>query len=518
MFRILISLLLLSSGLTFAQSDLSVLATENMELGLKANENLLNFIITHPCEVGAKINCDRPLSSRDISLLKDHFRKLDNWRRDVFEKIIPATDRLKGLPYKLEKGPAFSYKEVIRFNPLTLKKETTLRLIITADQESRQFFRDVQITTASTLLMYDSFFKLSQALAGAKKIRTILENDLRTEGHILHETFAVAMDEKVWKSTQNNMIFLKEVAPTLTNINYFDQYITKSFTGSKITDRNASYRIQNVLFMERIFSQVSFFNALDRVVGRLSQMFGNTAGQVQERDGKMKILASSPVAMNKMKAKLKPLDILFEKTPFRLTDRFIPGFFGHVAIWLGRPEEIMSYRVTFQGKEIALLDHPDMSRYLEQMSLGKLIVEALREPGVTMNTLEHFMDIDDFLVLRSTTLEADGEKLLKTIQQVGKPYDFNFDVETEDSLVCSELIYTVFNDQDWPTSRSMGRFTISPDHVAWKTFDGCLEPQILFRDGKEVTQDMSRVLEAALSAEGGISYTPTGRCNYYEHQ
>jgi hypothetical protein len=204
--------------------------------------------------------------------------------------------------------------------------------------------------------------------------------------------------------------------------------------------------------------------------------------------------------------------MLFEKTPFRLTDRFIPGFFGHVAIWLGRPEEIMQYTVNYEGKEILLLDHPKMGRYLEQMSLGKLIVEALREPGVTMNTLEHFMDIDDFLVLRSTNLVANGEKLLKTIEQVGKPYDFNFDVETESSLVCSELIYTVFNDQSWPTERSLGRFTISPDHVAWKTFDGCLEPQILFRDGKEVNQDMEEVLKTALTSKGGISYTPMG-CN-----
>jgi uncharacterized protein YycO len=224
------------------------------------------------------------------------------------------------------------------------------------------------------------------------------------------------------------------------------------------------------------------------------------------------MLASNIAVMNGMKAKLQPLDILLEKTPMRLTDHFIPGHYGHVAMWLGRPEEIMTYKVQFNGQEILLLDHPLVRPYLEQMSQGKLIVEALREPGVTMNTLEHFMDIDDFLVLRSNKIESVGEKILRTIEQVGKPYDFNFDVETESTIVCSELVYRVFDDQTWPTDRTMGRYTISPDHVAWKTMDTCLDPIIMYHDGLEVTQNMSLKLQQLLSQRGGISYTPSGSC------
>ena len=28
-------------------------------------------------------------------------------------------------------------------------------------------------------------------------------------------------------------------------------------------------------------------------------------------------------------------DILLEKTPFRLTDKLIPGYWGHAAVWIG---------------------------------------------------------------------------------------------------------------------------------------------------------------------------------------
>ena len=49
---------------------------------------------------------------------------------------------------------------------------------------------------------------------------------------------------------------------------------------------------------------------------------------------------------------------------------------------------------------------------------------------------------------------------------MGKTYDFNFDVETTDKLVCSELLYQSFGDVAWPTEKYLGRVTISPDNVA----------------------------------------------------
>lgn len=514
-FTLLLCLILLViSGHSQAQTDLSDRATVNMEEGLSVNEALINFLISRPCEFGIVDDCNRPLSIQDIAQLKNLFRKLDAWNKELFGSILPGSDRLKGLPYAHEKGPAFSVKEDTRFNPRLFKNEKYLRIVLNeADEKSNQFMRDIQITSASTLLMYDSLFKLSFVLSKAKKIRSILEYDLGSDVHILRETFSVALDEKVWNSTKNNLDFLEATAPAQLMINYFEQYIAKSFTASKIKDDDFIFRMRSVLFIERILSETQFLNALDKLVQRISQIFGNTVGQVQTRDGKLKVLAKDPVAMDGFKAKLKPLDILLEKTPFRLTDHFIPGHYGHVAIWLGRPEEIVEYKVVYQGQEIFLLDHPLVGKYLEQMSLGKLIVEALREPGVTVNTLEHFMDIDDFLVLRSNRLEDIGGKILRTIEQIGKPYDFNFDVETESSIVCSELVYRVFDDQQWPTDRTMGRYTISPDHVAWKTIDSCLKPIIMFHDGAEVTQNMTGELKLLLEQRGGISYSPVGSCN-----
>ena len=51
-------------------------------------------------------------------------------------------------------------------------------------------------------------------------------------------------------------------------------------------------------------------------------------------------------------------------------------------------------------------------------------------------------------------------------EQIGKDYDFNFDVNTDDEIVCSELIYKVYPDEKWPTENTLNRWTISPDNVA----------------------------------------------------
>jgi hypothetical protein len=79
---------------------------------------------------------------------------------------------------------------------------------------------------------------------------------------------------------------------------------------------------------------------------------------------------------------------------------------------------------------------------------------------------------------------------------VGKAYDFNFDVETTDKIVCSELVYLVYPEPDWPTDRIMGRYTISPDHVARKSFKGGpLRLILLYHDGKGIQENRDQVFE-----------------------
>ena len=117
------------------------------------------------------------------------------------------------------------------------------------------------------------------------------------------------------------------------------------------------------------------------------------------------------------------------------------------------------------------------------------VLEALR-PGVELNTFEHFLNIDDLAVIRAKSLNDKQKRayLLNAFKQIGKAYDFNFNVETHREIVCSELAFVVFDDFEWPVEKSVGRFTVSPDHIAVKAIgnDAPLKPLLIYHDGKKL--------------------------------
>lgn len=224
---------------------------------------------------------------------------------------------------------------------------------------------------------------------------------------------------------------------------------------------------------------------------KLSGVFGNTVGLYESRKGK---LYGDKEAIRKIQAVFQPLDILLEKTPFRLTDKLIPGHFGHVAIWTGTESEL---------KRAGVWDHQLVKQYASQINEtsnpdskdSHQIIEALRN-GVQLSTLEHFLNIDDFAILRpmfdeDSKAELTKEALIMAFRQLGKKYDFNFDVNTTDKIVCSELAYVSFPSVDWPTQKTLGRYNISPDNVAQLAWNNVpLQLVIFYHDGKLVDETM----------------------------
>lgn len=234
-----------------------------------------------------------------------------------------------------------------------------------------------------------------------------------------------------------------------------------------------------------------------------SKLFGNTVGMFQSRHGYL--YDWSKEQEKTVSNRLKPLDILFEKTPFRLTDRFIPGHFGHVAIWSGSEEELKKLGVWQELSE----------KHRKSVREGKRVIEALR-PGVQFNTLRHFLDIDDLAAFRARSCE-EGENpkpnssedivclnnelrkeyLLKAFEQVGKDYDFAFDVNTEETIVCSELVYRTFLDVSFDTTYTVGMYNISPDQVARKGDDeGELFTPIFFYHNGELVEEKGEALRS----------------------
>ena len=213
---------------------------------------------------------------------------------------------------------------------------------------------------------------------------------------------------------------------------------------------------------------------LEADMNALSKVFGNAMGSIHL--GKATITGHIRKEVEERLLEiLQPGDLLLDKTSFAMTDRLIPGHFGHVAIWLGKPEQLES---------LGLFD-PEVNTYgdslknaiawKDKLAEGKCVLEALR-PGVVINNLDHFLNVDEVLVLRLKPEFVGGEHELQQLRSqivcramhhLGQRYDFNFDVNTSNTIVCSELAYQAYPENIcWPLTKTAGRWTISPDQVA----------------------------------------------------
>lgn len=239
-----------------------------------------------------------------------------------------------------------------------------------------------------------------------------------------------------------------------------------------------------------------------------SKVFGNFVGMFQSRRGYLH--SWSVEKENEVAREFKALDIIMEKTPFRLTDKFIPGHFGHAAIWTGGEQELKELGVWQElpglyKRAVEMFGYKGLP-FQEAVRQNKRIIEALR-PGVQYNSFRHFLDIDDLAVIRVRDCQDDElpklisdrdircitkklkkEYLIKAFEQVGKDYDFAFNVNTEQTIVCSELIYRSFLDIDFDTTFTVGQYNISPDQVARKADDASdpFHPVLIYHQGEKV--------------------------------
>jgi len=173
----------------------------------------------------------------------------------------------------------------------------------------------------------------------------------------------------------------------------------------------------------------------------------------------------------------------------------IPGHWGHAAIWIGTEQEL---------KAIGLWLHPLVVKYHQQIQAGELIAESLRS-GTQLGSLAHFLNVDDLAIIRSKKPLGDTEMrdtILLALRQIGKAYDFNFDVETTDKIVCSQLVYLSYSHIHWPTESTLGRYTISPDNVAVKTLDdGPLELKIFYHKGELIKDSPLLLMKNLMTKE-----------------
>ncbi len=374
------------------------------------------------------------------------------------------------------------------FKNLNTSKEIKPQTFNVQYPDGRDNLSRLKISLAAGLILYDNYAIGIAPYESNQNFRLLLMTDAKS-GKLIQDTILSYNSKQYANYLKMAIDTYKANLTSETNprLKALDEVIQSSFTFRRVS-AGGILKTQSELSLAILKMKDSMAVRKKSFEYTLSQIFGNSIGSVSTRYGYMVANPSNNSVMlpegliqekaNELQSTLQPMDVLLEKTVFRLTDMAIPGHFGHVAIYVGTQKQIIE---TFGQSFWESLKNIKNSKgqnigpkIMQMIQSGHTIVEALR-PGVQINTMEHFLNIDDFLSLRPTkmNLQQKKEALILALQQIGKDYDFNFDVETDKTIVCSEIVYVSFISPQfqWRTSQQMGRFTISPDNVLQTALD-----------------------------------------------
>lgn len=345
----------------------------------------------------------------------------------------------------------------------------------------------VMLSLSSALLLYDNYLLAVSLFEGDSKLRRILNE--RDPGYAVTSAALARVTlnydsignrsrvRKAIRFYEKESRRFKAALEQNPDSGYLSLLIAQSPSYSMVRKWSPFYVVGRKLGFLAGVTTDSLAGMEREGVSLFSMVFGNAVGLVETRKGK---LYQKKEVLAEVSRTLQAGDILLEKTPFRLTDKLIPGYWGHAAVWIGTEAEL---------KELGIWDNPLVARYREEVRQGRLVVEALRS-GVEMNTLQHFLNIDSIGVLRKPgqSREARASTIIQALRQVGKPYDYNFDVESKGRVYCSKLVYLSYSGIDWSTRKSLGRTTFTPDDVAVKAArDTALQLVTFYHDGQRVS-------------------------------
>ncbi len=157
---------------------------------------------------------------------------------------------------------------------------------------------------------------------------------------------------------------------------------------------------------------------------------------------------------------LKPGDILLTRRDGYLSNTFLPGFWGHAAMYLGSRDEILKELGPDSMLEAALESYDGK----DQDGKPFMAIEAIGE-GVRLSSLEFALHANLVAVLRPKLSPEEKRKaVVRAMKMLGTPYDFAFDLSSQDKIICTELVYRAYAPHlDGPLEDVMGTKTLKPD-------------------------------------------------------
>ncbi|MDP6154425.1 MAG: YiiX/YebB-like N1pC/P60 family cysteine hydrolase [Phycisphaeraceae bacterium] len=145
--------------------------------------------------------------------------------------------------------------------------------------------------------------------------------------------------------------------------------------------------------------------------------------------------------VEKLRALLKPGDVVINRKEFAVTNYFLPGYWPHAALYLGHVDAL---------RAMGLHEHkhckPRWSRLarVDQTDVG-CVLESQKD-GVQVRPINSVLHADAIAVIRPMlSPEQLPGALARGLSHEGKAYDFDFDFTRSDRMVCTEVVYRTYD-------------------------------------------------------------------------
>lgn len=203
-------------------------------------------------------------------------------------------------------------------------------------------------------------------------------------------------------------------------------------------------------FLSRSIIKVS----LDFVLPAQKAIF-SWVGDTRVKQKKTRLITGEQI--KKLGRMLKPGDIVLERQDWYLSNIFLPGFWPHSILYVGTPEELKrafdsdrEVRKWVQSQKCTnfaeLLKNDFPKAYQAWLSPSFkdretcVVIEAISE-GVVFNSLASSCHGDYLAAMRPRLTPLQKAKAIYTaFSYFSREYDFNFSFNTEQTMVCTELV------------------------------------------------------------------------------
>ena len=204
-----------------------------------------------------------------------------------------------------------------------------------------------------------------------------------------------------------------------------------------------------------------------KVMFQLFRMGGNVVAETKQPQLALKKQKRvTPRVLAKAWSVLQPGDVIVTRHDEALSNLFLPGFWPHVAMYVGSLDQRAELGIESVGEE------------------GANVVEAKKD-GVKLRALTETLAVDAFAVLRPKLDQPQiAEVIQSALSHVGKRYDFVFDFRQSDRLACTEVIYRSYQSAagvDFQLEEHSGRLCLPAESLMNQgVVMGMFEPVALY--------------------------------------